>query len=284
MPGSGRSRGRFAGTALGAVLFLAAFGLAVAMTLPDDFVLSMVRPILRAGGVNLTARKSRIAFPLGVRLQGVSVAIAGTPPIHLDEATASWEWTGLFRWLPAHLTLVRGNATADFRFSPAFWHPSRGRATLTGVSSRDLPLPVFSDSGAGFSVRRVDARWRMTGGKLAAEGSGTFDFLQFPVPSPDSPIREARIDNVDLSFLVRGDALHVPRVLGTYEGSRVDGTGEITRFLVPRQALVTFHLRVQNPFEGRVAMLFDMLAKNAKNANLRIVGSLAAPRAEFQFF
>jgi hypothetical protein len=30
--------------------------------------------------------------------------------------------------------------------------------------------------------------------------------------------------------------------------------------------------------------MFDMLSKNAKNANLRIVGTLAAPRGEFQFF
>ena len=30
--------------------------------------------------------------------------------------------------------------------------------------------------------------------------------------------------------------------------------------------------------------LFDMLSKNAKNANLRIVGTLAAPMGEFQFF
>jgi hypothetical protein len=27
-----------------------------------------------------------------------------------------------------------------------------------------------------------------------------------------------------------------------------------------------------------------MLSKNAKNANLRIVGSLTAPKGEFQFF
>jgi hypothetical protein len=48
--------------------------------------------------------------------------------------------------------------------------------------------------------------------------------------------------------------------------------------------MMTFHLRIRNPFEGRVASLFDMLSKNAKNANLRIVGTLAAPMGEFQFF
>jgi hypothetical protein len=30
--------------------------------------------------------------------------------------------------------------------------------------------------------------------------------------------------------------------------------------------------------------MFDMLAKNAKNANLRIVGTLANPKGEFRFF
>jgi hypothetical protein len=50
------------------------------------------------------------------------------------------------------------------------------------------------------------------------------------------------------------------------------------------EANVTFLLTIRNPFEGRVGVLFDMLAKNAKSANLRIVGSLAAPRAEFQVF
>ena len=64
----------------------------------------------------------------------------------------------------------------------------------------------------------------------------------------------------------------------------MDGTGEITRVLSPQQSTMTFHLSVRNPFEGRVALLFDMLSKNAKNANLRIVGTLTAPKGEFQFF
>jgi hypothetical protein len=64
----------------------------------------------------------------------------------------------------------------------------------------------------------------------------------------------------------------------------VDGTGEITRVLSPGKSMMTFHLRIRNPFEGRVALLFDMLSKNAKNANLRIVGTVAAPVGEFQFF
>ena len=119
---------------------------------------------------------------------------------------------------------------------------------------------------------------------MSADGSGTLHFLQVPVPAPDSPIRSARIEGVDLSFVVRGDAFQVPRLAGTFEGSSVDGTGEIAQLLSPGRSTITFHLRVRNPFEGRVAALFDMLSKNAKNATLRIVGSLAAPTGEFQFF
>jgi hypothetical protein len=275
---------RLAAYSLFAVLFAAGFLLTVAYTVSGETLLSLVRPALRQNDVEISVDDARFIFPVGVRLSGVTVSAAGAPPVVLDEVTASWEWTGLFRWLPGHLRIVRGNAAAEIRLSPAFWNPSRGRATVTGLSSGEIALPVFSESGAGFSVRRFDARWSGSGSALTAKGSGAFDFLQFPVPEPRSPIREARIDNVSITFVVRGDVLHVPRVQGIYEGSRVDGTGEISRFLVPRQARVTFHLRVINPFEGRVGLLFDMLAKNAKNANLRVTGSLAAPKAEFQFF
>jgi len=103
-------------------------------------------------------------------------------------------------------------------------------------------------------------------------------------PPPGSPIREARIEGVSLSFLIRGKSLLIPKLAGTYEGSQVDGTGEIIEALSPRNSSMTFLLRIRNPFEGRVGMLFDMLSKNAKNANLRIVGTLAAPKGEFQFF
>jgi hypothetical protein len=145
-------------------------------------------------------------------------------------------------------------------------------------------MSVFSTSRAGFSIRRVEARWNASGGRVTADGSGTLNFLQVPVPAPGSPIREARIEGVSLSFLIREKALRIPKLAGTFEGSQVDGTGEIRGALSPRSSMVTFHLRIRNPFEGRIALLFDMLSKNAKNANLRIVGTLAAPTGEFQFF
>ena len=276
--------GRWALPALGAALFLVVLGGAVAFTLPDDFLLSAVRSAVSRPGVLIDAREARFRFPAGIRLREATVTVPGYPPVPLDEAIVSWEWTGLFRWLPARLRLLRGSSSADIRVSPAFWNPSRGVVALSGISSADIPLPVFSATGSGFTVRRLDAGWRLGGGKLSADGSASLDHLRIPVPARDSPIREARIDNVDFTFAVRGDTLRISRLAGFYEGSRVDGTGEITGLRHPDVAVVTLHLRIQNPFEGRVATMFDMLAKNAKNATLRIVGTLRSPQGDFQFF
>jgi hypothetical protein len=270
--------------ALGVLLFLGALTSAVALTLPSDSILSLLRPMLRKQGVDLWAQEARFTFPSGIRLSGVTLSFPGNPPVALDEISASWEWTGLIRWAPARLRFRKDAAFADLRFSPAFWSPGSGRVLLSGFSSADLPLSIFATPGAGFSIRRVEARWKGRGGKVTANGSGTLHFLQVPIPTPNSPIPSARIDGVDLTFLIRENAFRIPRLSGTFEGSQVDGTGEITRVLSPGKSTVTFHLRIRNPFEGRVASLFDMLSKNAKNANLRIVGSLAAPVGEFQFF
>ena len=284
MPVKRQPRGPWAVRVLGILLFLAALAFAVAATLPGDFLLSAIRPAFRQRGMEIEARETRLCLPIGIRMNGVSITREGAPPLLLDQATITWEWTGLLRWLPARLRLVRGDAAADLRFSPAFWAPSRGTVSLSGIDSADIPSPVFSSAGAGFVIRRVDASWKIDRGEVRADGSGAFRFLQIPVPAPDSPIREARIDNVDLTFLVRGGAIRIPRITGTYEGSRVDGTGEVSGLAGTGAARVSFHLRIQNPHEGRVAAMFTMMAKNAKNANLRIVGTLTAPTGEFQFF
>src|SRR5659263_785281 len=105
-------------------------------------------------------------------------------------------------------------------------------------------------SGAGFSIRQVEARWKESGGKVAADGTGTLHFLQVPVPAPESPIREARIEGVSLSFLIREGAFRIPKLAGTFERSQVDGTGEITQVLSPRKSMMVFHLRIRNPFEA----------------------------------
>jgi len=276
-------RGR-AIVAIGALLFLASLSCAVALTLPPNLILSALGPMLRTHGVDLSAQDARFVFPSGIRLTGVTLSIPGNPPVSLDEVVASWEWTGLFRWAPARLQFRKSAASGDLRFSPAFWNPGSGNILLSDVSSSDLPLSVFSTSGAGFSIRRLEARWKVRDGKVTAAGSGTFHFLQVPVPTPGSPVRDARIEGASLSFLIRDKSLLIPKIAGTFEGSQLDGTGEIKGVLTPRFSMMTLHLRIQNPFEGRVGLLFDMLSKNAKNVTLRIVGTLTAPKGEFQFF
>jgi len=289
LPGPGKRRipeglrGR-AIVAIGALLFLASLSAAVALTLPADTILSILQPVLRSRGVDLSAQDTRFVFPAGIRLSGVTLSFPGNPSVALDEIVASWEWTGLLRWAPARLRFRKGSASGDLRTSPAFWSPASGHILLSGVSSSDLPLSVFSTSGAGFSIRQLEARWNVSRGKVTADGSGTFHFLQVPIPTPGSPVREARIEEVSLSFLIREKSLLIPKFAGTFEGSQVDGTGEIKGGLSLRNSMMTLHLRIQNPFEGRVGLLFDMLSKNAKNVNLRIVGTLTAPKGEFQFF
>jgi hypothetical protein len=287
LPGKVRIPGGLRGcaiVAIGALLFLASLCSAVALTLPPDTILSTLGPVLRSHGVDLSAEDARFVFPAGIRLSGVTLSLPGNPPVALDEILATWEWTGVLRWAPARLQFRKGAASGDLRFSPAFWNPGSGTVLLSGISSSDLPPSVFSTSGAGFSVRRIDARWEMRGRKVAASGTGTFDFLQIPIPTPGSPVRDARIEEVSLSFLIREKSLLIPKLAGTFEGSQIDGTGEIKGVLSPRYSMMTLLLRIQNPFEGRVGMLFDMLSKNAKNVNLRVVGTLTAPKGEFQFF
>jgi len=279
----GGLRGR-AIVAIGALLFLASLCAAVALTLPSNAILNTLGPALRSHGVDLSAQDARFVFPAGIRLSGVTLSFPGNPPVALDEIVASWEWTGVFRWAPARLRFRKGAASGDLCFSPAFWSPGSGTVLLSGVSSSDLPLSVFSTSGAGFSIRRLEARWNARGGKVTANGAGTFHFLLVPVPTAGSPVSDARIEGVSLSFLIREKSLRIPKLTGTFEGSQVDGTGEIKEVLSPRHSMMTLHLRIRNPFEGRVGLLFDMLSKNAKNVTLRIAGTLTAPQGEFQFF
>jgi len=161
LPGKKRLPGGLRGraiVAIGVVLFLATLASAVALTLPSDLILSTLQPILRSYGVDLSAQEVGFLFPAGIRFSGVTLSFPGNPPVALDEIVASWEWTGVFRWASARLRFRKGAASGDLRFSPAFWSPGSGQILLSGVSSSDLPLSVFSSSGAGFSIRQVEAR------------------------------------------------------------------------------------------------------------------------------
>jgi hypothetical protein len=159
------------------------------------------------------------------------------------------------------------------------------RVRLSRVGSDDLSALFPAPAGTGFLIDFAELLWkRNSAGEVSGTGEGSFSWLKLPVPTPDSPVREALLRDVRLKFVVREGTIHISSLTGTYEGSAVDGTGEIARFLTPAASSITFHLRIRNPLEGKIATLFDLVAKNIKNANLRIKGTLLSPTGEFHFF
>ena len=278
------SKKRICAYALGCVLLVICFLFITVFLLPGETLLGLITPSLEAYGVSLDAENARTIFPLGVRFENVVFSNRGERPISLDEASVSWEWTALFRRLPSHIRVVQGNAVADIRLSPVIWNPSRGEAMLSDISSDAPGLPALSGGGVKFFLRRAQARWSGSGDNLTAFGSMEFDYLTLPVNAANVPITEARIDKASLSFVIRGNTLYIHNLKGSYEGARVEGGGEIARFLSDSTAVAALQLTISNPFEGRVGMLFDMMAKNAKSVTLRITGPPAAPRTEILLF
>jgi type II secretion system protein N len=279
------ARGRRTVAALGILLFVLVFLLVLLYSIPGETFLSPLRSSLAGRGMTFTCEEARIFFPLGIRCKNASISRGGGQPVSFDSVSAAWEWTGLFRWLPIHLTGKRGEASIDIRTSPALSDPGKVRVRLSRLGSGDLGSFFPSASGAGFQIDSLDLQWKQAGGgRAAGAGEGSLAWLKLPIPATGSPVQEAVLKDVRLKFVVREGTIHVSSLTGKYEGSDVDGTGEIARFLTPSMSNITFHLRIRNPLEGRVATLFDLVAKNVKNANLRISGTLLSPTGEFQFF
>jgi hypothetical protein len=282
---SGFARGGWLFAALGALLFALVFLPAFLYTLPKETVLSPLKTAFASRGIEFSCEDAGIAFPLRLVCRNAILVPRGGGALSLDSVAASWEWTGLIRWLPVHLRTTRGTASLDIRTSPMVSNPGKVQVSLAKVGSDDLAAFLSTETGTGFLIDAADLRWKQTSsGAVSGTGEGSLSWCRFPVPAKDSPVREALLRDVKLKFVVREGTLHVSSLTGTYEGSAVDGTGEIARFLTPSKSAITFHLRIRNPLEGRIATLFDMVAKNSKNANLRVNGTLLSPTGEFQFF
>jgi type II secretion system protein N len=279
------ARGRRFLAALGILLFAFIFLSVFLYTLPTDTVVSPLRSVLGRQGIEFSCEEAGIGFPLRLVCRKAVIAQRSGPPLSLDSVVVSWEWMGLLQGLPIRMTAKRAAASLDIRTSPMVSNPGKVRIRLTNVGSDDLAAMLAGAPGTGFLIETADLQWKRTSaGAVSGTGEGSLSWLRFPVPAQDSPVREALLRDVTLKFVVRGGTLHVSSLTGTYEGSAVDGTGEVARFLTPSLSAMTFHLRIQNPLEGRIATLFNLVAKNTKNANLRIRGSLLAPAGEFQFF
>ena len=279
-------RGHWLWLVPGALLFLLVFLSVLTYTLPGDVILSSVRPFLAREGLTISAGSARTELPLAFRMDNVAIGRPGGDTLLLDTVRFGWEWTGLLRWLPFHGIVSKGNATAEIRTSPRFWNPGKGRFALASLSDEDLsPLVPISSSGAGFHLDTAGMRWkRSASGKLSGTGTGRFAWVRVPIPEPSSPIREALLQDVTILFALREGSLIISSFTATYEDARVEGTGEIAGIFTPPRSAITFYLKIENPLEGKIAAIFDLLAKNAKNANLRITGTLLSPRGEFQFF
>ena len=279
------ARGRWFLAALGILLFAFIFLSVFVYALPMDTVLSPLRSALGKRGIEFSCEDARIGFPLRIVCDKAVIAPRSGPPLPLDSIVVSWEWTGLLQGLPIRMTAIRAGSALEIRTSPNISNPGKVRIRLTKVGSDDLAALLAGAPGTGFLIETADLQWKQnSSGAVSGTGEGSLSWLRFPIPAQDSPVREAMLRDVTLKFVIRGGTLHVSSLAGTYEGSAVDGTGEIARFLTPSQSAMTFHLRIQNPLEGRIATLFNLVAKNAKNANLRIKGTLLAPAGEFQFF
>ena len=284
MAGRRIAPGRWLLVVLGGFLFLLVFLLVLSLSLPRESILSMIRPPLAKAGMDLTAEEARLAFPFSLRMRNADLLLPRGESIRIDSVEAAFEPTGLFRGLPFRCTAHKGTGSAEVLVSPVLWNPGRFRVHLSRIDHGALVPPLAPRSDFDFSLDSGELRAKRTAGEITGTGSARLSLLRIPIPSRESPVREAEIRDAEIRFALGGGTLHVSSFTGTYEGARIEGTGEVARIFSPRQATVTFHLTIVNPLEGKVATLFDLVAKNAKNGTLRITGSPLAPRGEFRFF
>src|SRR4030066_2060320 len=108
-------RGRWLWLVPGVLLFLLVFLFAVSCTLPDDVILSLVRPALAKAGFEIAAESARVEFPLGVRLDKASIGRPGGAELRLGTIRAGGGGAGVLRWLPVPATGSKGRAQAEAR-------------------------------------------------------------------------------------------------------------------------------------------------------------------------
>lgn len=284
MPGRRAAPVRWLLYGLGGLLFLLVFCLVLSLSLPGEAVLSMVRPSLARAGMDLTAEKVAIAFPVTLHLRNADLRLPHGESLRLDAVEAGPRWGGLFRGLPFRVTVRKGFGLAELDLSPAFWNPGRFAMRLSQIGHDALVPPLARRSDFDFSLGSAELTGERGREGMTGNGSARLARIRIPIPSRQSPVHEAEIRDAEIRFVLRGGTLQVPSFTGTYEGARVEGTGEIGSVFTPLRSTVTFHLTIVNPLEGNVATLFDLVAKNAKNGTLRITGTPFAPQGEFRFF
>ncbi len=278
------ARGRWPIAALGALLFLLVFFVVLMLSLPGGVIVSAARSVLAGAGLSLAAGEGRYVPPFSLRVANAMLGPTGHDAVPVDSIAAGWEPSGLPSWLPGHVRVERGQAWIDVRTSPIFWKPGKVRLRLAGVSSDDFSPLIPAGGSWSFTTEAAEVIWENASSGGPGRGTATLSRLVLPITAADSPVREAVLTDVRLQFVVRGGTVQVPSLTARYEDAAVEGSGEIARISAPSASKITFHLKIRNPLEGKVAILFNMVAKNAKNANLRITGTVLSPAGEFQFF
>lgn len=284
MPGRRAAPARWLLYGLGGLLFLLVFLLVLSLSLPGGAVLSMVRPSLAGAGMDLTAEKVCIAFPFTLRMRNADLRLPNGESLRLDAVEAGPCLSGLFRGMPFRVAVRKGFGLGELDLSPAFWNPGRFAARLSRIGHDALVPPLARRSDFDFSLVSAELAGERGREGMSGNGIARLALLRIPIPSRQSPVREAEIRDAEIRFVLREGTLRVSSFTGTYEGARVEGTGEIAGVFTPFRSTVTFHLTIVNPLEGKVATLFDLVAKNAKSGTLRITGTPFAPRGEFRFF
>jgi type II secretion system protein N len=267
------------------LLFLFVFALVFCLTLPREAILGVLSPALARSGIRLDAGDARLVFPLGIVLDNASIGMKGRPDaIPFDKLSAKLDLLDLFRGLPFRLRAERGKgAFLELSVSALSSSPGKGRIELAGISTSDFP-GLLPGTGFRMAIDRCSIAWKTISGRPTGEGVALVSSIRLPIPAPDSPVREADIHDARIDFTLQNGSVHVSSLRGKYEGSPIEGSGEIARIADPLRATITFHLKIPNPYEGKVAAILNLVAKNAKNANLRISGPLLMPAGEFQFF
>jgi hypothetical protein len=269
----------------GTLLFLLVFASVFCLTLPREAILGAIGPALARAGIRLDAVDARPVFPAGIALDNATIQFKGRPDAFAaGNLSARIDPAGIFRGLPFRLRADRGKgAFLDLGFSWLSPSPGRGRLELAGISTTDFP-GLFPGSGFALAIDRCSISWKTSGGRATGQGVAFASSIRLPIPAPDSPVREAVIRDARIDFTLQNGSVHISSLRGKYEGAPIEGSGEIARIADPIRATITFHLKIPNPYEGKVAEILNLVAKNAKNANLRISGPLLAPAGEFQFF
>ncbi len=270
---------------VGSLLFLAVFTSVFCLTLPREAILGWLSPALAKSGVHFEAQDAGLLFPAGLEIDNATVQFPGQPEsIPIRRASVRLDLLWLFRGLPIHFQVAGGDSRIDLRLSSASAAASKGKLSVSKLSTLDYP-GLLPGNGLGIAVDQCDIDWKRTGGgKSTGKGNANISVMRFPIPAADSPVKEAVIRDARMDFTLQGGALHVSSLRGRYEGAPVEGTGEVSNIASPSRSTITFHLKIPNPYEGNVATIFNLVAKNAKNATLSVSGPLLSPAGEFRFF